>query len=183
MRRLRPFILLVALVSLVAGCRSRKAGSESANAAKIASEKKVSRTITLYYESPALVLMPESRAVDLPETPTLAASQVLTELFRGPSDSSLTRVFPEDATVRAVYFLPDGNAVVDLGGPTLSAGWNTGSHMELMAVYSLIQTMVANFSDVKRVRILVNGQPYPSLAGHVAIDRFLPPSPSLVGGR
>jgi len=181
LRRNAIVAIVVFLAALIAACNGNE--SEAPPAAPAPEEVRVPKSVTLFYESPSLVLMPETRSVDLPETPTIAAASVVSELFRGPDDETLTRLFPEDATVRAVYFLPNGLAVVDIGGPTLSAGWNTGSHTEEMAVYSLIQTLVSNFDAVRKVRIVVNGQPYPSLAGHIAIDRFLAPSPSLVGRR
>jgi hypothetical protein len=65
---------------------------------------------------------------------------------------------------------------VDLGGATLTQGWGTGSHEELMAVYSVVQTVMANFPEAKRVRILVNGEPAETLAGHINIQRALSPS-------
>ena len=69
---------------------------------------------------------------------------------------------------------------MDLGGPTLTSGWGTGSHEELMAVYSIVSTVTANFPEAKRVRILVNGEPAETLAGHVSLRGALVPMPSLV---
>jgi hypothetical protein len=58
-----------------------------------------------------------------------------------------------------------------------------GSHEELMAVYSIVSTVTTNFPEVKRVRILVNGEPAETLAGHVSLRKALVPMPSLVAGR
>ncbi|MGZ8853635.1 MAG: GerMN domain-containing protein, partial [Thermoanaerobaculia bacterium] len=85
--------------------------------------------------------------------------------------------------LKGAYLLPEGTVLVDLGGPTLTNGWETGSHQELMAVYSLVQTMVANFPEARRVRILVNGAPAETLGGHVALARSLTPLPSLSARR
>ena len=71
----------------------------------------------------------------------------------------MPHIFPRDTVVRATFLLPDGTAFVDLGGPTLAQGWGTGSHEELMAVYSVVQTVTTNFPDAKRVRILINDEP------------------------
>jgi hypothetical protein len=138
------------------------------------------RTVTLYFESPELKLAPEQRTLSLPEDDWAAAPLILTELVHGSANSSIPSLFPPDTEVKAVYFLPGGAAVVDLGGATLAQGWNTGSHGELMAVYSVVQTMVSNFEGLEKVRVLVDGQPMATLGGHVAIDRFLRPAPDLV---
>jgi len=70
--------------------------------------------------------------------------------------------------------------IVDLGGATLTAGWGTGSHQELMSLYSLVHTLTANFADARRVRVLINGTPAETLAGHISLTKSLEPFPGLV---
>jgi hypothetical protein len=43
--------------------------------------------------------------------------------------------------------------------------------------------VTANFPEAKRVRILVNGTPAETLAGHLALDRALVPSAAFVDPR
>jgi hypothetical protein len=107
---------------------------------------------------------------------------VVRELMKGPAlpTGPALRLFPADTVVRGTYLLPGGTVVVDLGGTTLSQGWGTGSHQELMAVYSLVQTLATNFADARRVRIVINGTPAETLAGHVSLSRSLIPQPGLV---
>jgi spore germination protein GerM len=107
-------------------------------------------------------------------------SIVARELLKGSANAGVPHVFPRDTVVRAAFLLPDGTAFVDLGGPTLTQGWATGSHEELMAVYSVVQTVVTDFPTVKRVRILVNGEPAETLAGHVNLEHALLPMPVFV---
>ena len=95
-------------------------------------------------------------------------------------DEVLHPDLPADTVVRGAFLLPDGTAFIDLGGPTLTSGWPAGSHEELMAVYSIVQTITSNFAEAKRVRILLNGAPAETLAGHIALDRSLTPNGSLV---
>ena len=52
-----------------------------------------------------------------------------------------------------------------------------------MAAYSLVQTVVSNFADAKRVRLLINGVPAETLAGHIALTRSLTPLPAVVDPR
>jgi hypothetical protein len=114
------------------------------------------------------------RNLPLAENHAAAIKDVMKELVKS------SPVFPRDSAVRAAFLLPDGTAFVDLGGPTLTTGWGTGSHEELMAVYSIVSTVTTNFPEAKRVRILINGEPAETLAGHVSLRQSLVPMPSLV---
>ena len=165
----------LAVVVLVA-CHRQQPLSRNLNA-----ENKVAmRTVSLYYESPELLLAPERRDLPLPENPAAAIDLVLRELLKGSANAAVPKLLPPDTVLRGAYLLSDGTAFVDLGGPTLSQGWATGSHQELMAIYSVVQTVTANFPEAKRVRMLVNGEPAETLAGHVSLSRALSPAPSMV---
>ena len=165
---MRRWVSVVALI-LLASCRNKPPAQNINEANKVAV-----RTITLWYQGPRMLLTPETRDVALPESPAGALPMVVRELFKG-SAHGLPPSFPRDTVVRGAFLLPDGNAFVDLGGATLTSGWGTGSHEELMAVYSVVQTVTTNFPEAKRVRILVNGEPAETLAGHVALGKSLKP--------
>jgi spore germination protein GerM len=176
-RRHVAVTVVLAAVLAGAGCRKPKPLTANLNA-----ENKVAvRPIVVYYEAPTMLLASEKRDVALPENPAGAMSVVVRELIKGSTNPTLPPLFPTDTTVRATFLLPDGTAFVDLGGPTLTAGWGTGSHEELMAIYSVVQTVIANFPQAKRVRILINGEPAETLAGHISLAHALGPMPSLVG--
>ena len=167
------------LLGAIAGCSRKKQLSSNLNV-----ENKVEvRAVDLYFESPDLLLVPEHRDVALPENPAGAIPVVVRELLKGSANPSVGRLFPADVLMRGAYLLPDGTVLVDLGGPTLTTGWETGTHQELMAIYSLVQTLVANFPQARRVRILVNGAPAETLGGHVALSGSLSPMPSLSARR
>ncbi|GAC1394889.1 MAG: hypothetical protein NVSMB68_11370 [Thermoanaerobaculia bacterium] len=173
MRRAAVFVLLLAAM---AGCSRKKTLTSNLNV-----ENKVAvRSVNLFFESGDMLLVPERRDVALPENPAGAIPMVVRELMKGSANGAVPRLFPSDAVVRGAYLLPDGTVFVDLGGPTLTGGWNTGTHQELMAIASLVQTMVANFDRAHRVRILVNGAPAETLGGHVSLSRAFSPMPSLV---
>ena len=171
-------VVLLGIVLLELGSCRRESKPLTSN---LNVENKVApRTISLFYESPDMLLVPERRDIPLPQNPAGAVPAVLRELLKGPANEAVPRLFPADAVLRAAYFLPDGTVFVDLGGPTLTQGWSTGSHQELMAVYSLVQTVAANFPQARRVRLLVNGIPAETLAGHVSLGRGLTPMTGLV---
>ena len=170
---------LLALVLLAGGCRNEKTTPTNLNAAN----KVAVRTVRLYFESSQMLLSAEPRNVALPESQAAAIPVVLRELIKGPAWPASARVFPRDTVLRGAYLLPGGTVVVDLGGGTLTQGWGTGSHEELMAVYSLVETVSANFSEARRVRVLVNGMPADTLAGHVSVGKSLGPLRALVDPR
>lgn len=175
-RRVSVAMILSVLLGPTSACRKARTTVSPADLAN----KVSNRTVQLFFESPQMLLVRESRSVALPENDAAALSPVLRELLKGSANAAVARPFPADAVVRGAFLLPDGTAVVDLGGPTLAAGWNAGSHAELMAIYAVVQTVTANFKDVRRVRLLVNGQPAETLAGHVSLERPLGPRPSLL---
>ena len=156
------------LLAAIAAC-SRKKPPLSSN---LAVENKVAvRPVNLYFEAPTMLLVAERRDIALPENPAGAIPMVVRELLKGSANTSLPRLFPADIVLRGAYLLPDGTVFVDLGGQTLTDGWNTGTHQELMAIQSLVQTMVSNFDRAHRVRILLNGAPAETLGGHVSLSR------------
>ncbi len=168
----------LALLVVTAACQQKKKETPvNLNAANRVSV----RPVRLYFESPRMLLAAEPRNLPLPESPAAAMPVVVRELMKGPAaNSQLGRLFPADTVVRATYLLPGGTVIVDLGGNTLTAGWGTGSHQELMSVYSLVQTLTANFIDAKRVRVLINGTPAETLAGHISLAKSLAPVPGMV---
>jgi spore germination protein GerM len=171
----RRAVVLVLAIAIVASCKKNETPSNLTVANKVAV-----RAVRLYFEAPNMLLAAEPRTLPLPENPAAAIPLVIREVMKGPATPQLLRLFPQDTIVRAAYLLPDGTAFVDLGGPTLTAGWGTGTHVELMAVYSVVQTVTVNFPETKRVRLLVNGEPAETLAGHVWLGRSLQPKTELV---
>ncbi|HEX6178996.1 MAG TPA: GerMN domain-containing protein [Thermoanaerobaculia bacterium] len=172
----RTFFLTVALVAALACNRDEKPLTPNLDV----ENKVTTRPVTLFFEAPDMLLAGERREVALPENPAAAASVVIRELLKGSANAAVPRLFPEDTQLRAAYLLPEGTVVVDLGGPTLTDGWNTGTHQELMAIYSLVETLTTNFPAARRVRILLNGTPSETMGGHVSLGRAFVPVPGLV---
>lgn len=172
---------VLALAALIAVTACKKEGTTTANIN--AANRVAMREVRLYFESPQLLLVGETRSIALPESPAAAIPVVVRELMKGPATPAGLRLFPNDTVVRGAYLMPGGTVIVDLGGSTLTQGWGTGSHQELMAVYSLVQTVVSNFADARRVRVLINGAPAETLAGHVSLTRSHTIAPSLVDSR
>jgi spore germination protein GerM len=169
-------IALAALVVAAGACKKK----ENTAAILDAQNRVAVRAVRLYFETPRMLLGTERRNIPVPENPAAAIPVVVRELMKGPATAAGLRLFPADTVVRGTYLLPEGTVIVDLGGATLTQGWGTGSHEELMSLYSLVWTVTANFGEAKRVRVLVNGSPAETLAGHIGLSQSLTPKPDLL---
>jgi spore germination protein GerM len=89
----------------------------------------------------------------------------------GPPDSVLAPTFPADTRLLALFISEDGRAWVDLG---LSEGHlkNADTVSELLAIYSVVNSLTLNIPGVKQVKLLVNGSDVDTLGGHVSLKYF-----------
>jgi len=106
--------------------------------------------------------------------------QVVEELIKGPADEDRIRTLPESTMVRAVYEL-ETTVWVDLGG-AVSDEHPGGSWTEVLAVYSVVNTLTENFTDVSHVQLLINGRESETFAGHVDISTPLVSRIQLLAG-
>ena len=135
--------------------------------------------VRLYFEAPDREgLLPEEREVAFSADLARQIRNVVEELAKG-STSGLVPTLPAGTRVLEVFVQARGVAWVDLSSEA-TTGLPGGSKAELLAVYSIVNTIVTNFPAVSRVRIVVNDQPVTSLGGHVDLSRPLPPDMTLV---
>jgi spore germination protein GerM len=122
-------------------------------------------------------LIPEERSVEF--APELAAQvkNVVAALTSG-STSGLASPFPEGTGVLEVFLTARGVGYVSLTAEAAELGG--GSTSELLAVYSVVNTVVTNFPSIKRVQILVQERMVDTLAGHVDLSRPLAPDYTLM---
>jgi hypothetical protein len=108
-------------------------------------------------------------------TPTLDSNElgreIIKALMAGPSLPSLEATWPKDTKINSFFIADDGDAYVDLD---LEQGMiehmDTGS--ELLAIYSLVNSLTVNIPKIKRVKLLVQGMDAMTLAGHIDLDYF-----------
>ena len=101
---------------------------------------------------------------------------VVEELVRGPkargSQIGLLPSLPAGTRVLEVFVTARGVAYVDLSkeARVVVPG---GSEAELITVYSIVNSLTANFPALKRVQILVEDHQVATLAGHVDLTHPL----------
>jgi hypothetical protein len=135
--------------------------------------------ITLYFPSYAGGnLLPETRSLRLSSDNIKAVRQILLALIEGSHQGHGTALSPS-TTIRAVFFSQDGTAIVDLSQEAL-ADFQPGIESEGLAVYSIVDSLCANITQVKEVRFLVQGQEAQTLDGHIGLTGSFAPEPSLI---
>jgi spore germination protein GerM len=156
-------------------------GAEIASAAPESASADAARRISvrLYFGAPDRDgLVPEDRDVAFSSDLARQLRIVVDELARG-STSGLLPTLPAGTRVLDVFVHKGGVAYVNLSAEATS-GMPGGSREELLAVYSLVDTLVSNFPATSRVQILVDDKAVSSLGGHVDLSRPLPPDMTLL---
>jgi spore germination protein GerM len=110
-------------------------------------------------------LTAEDRLVAQPVDTKTMGAVIVDALIDGPREA-LTRTIPEGTILRAFHVLENGTAYVDLS-KEIRENHTGGARSELMTVYSLVNSIVLNVTEVDAVKILIDGQEETTLAGHI----------------
>lgn len=128
---------------------------------------------TLYFPGPGARLGAESRELPPAASPEEGMQAVVEALLAGPETAGLLSPLPAGIEVGSVFLAIDGTVFLDLTTGEGTAGLAWGSKQELLSVYSLVNTILANEPDARRVMLLWNGQQRPTFAGHIDVTRPL----------
>jgi hypothetical protein len=128
--------------------------------------------VTLYvaYDDPG-ILRAQSAQIPMPGVRQQRAEQVLRSLIAIYLDKNSPHLLPPGADVRSVYLIDPGFAVIDINA-ALADGHRSGVLTEELTIASLIETLSANISGILKVKILVEGKPRETLAGHANLSDF-----------
>jgi len=112
-------------------------------------------------------LIGEERSGVVPDDPVLFCRFIIEELIKGPR-SNLTGTVAPETKLRAAYITPDKTAYVDFT-EEIATQHSGGVASELMTIYSIVNSLILNVSDVDQVKILIEGEEAETLAGHIDI--------------
>jgi hypothetical protein len=182
-------LLLLALVAITAPrwarlLRREAAGPDMGSTAVAADEEaaRVERQINvkLFFQAadrPGLAV--EERPVTFSADLAGQVRAVVEELVKGPKTQALLPTLAPNTRVLEVFVSARGIAYVDVSkeAQAIASG---GSEAELITVYSVVNSLTANFPALKKVQILVEDRPAATLAGHVDLTRALPPDMTLL---
>jgi hypothetical protein len=121
----------------------------------------------------------EPTAIQLPlSADSVERSKQLLNALITRAPAAEKRTLPAEASLLAFYIQPDGTAIADFSDEIASA-MPSGILSEQLAVQSIAQTLGANMTGIRRLKILVHGQEAESLAGHLDLYGLFPvPSPA-----
>jgi hypothetical protein len=122
--------------------------------------------------APSASLEPSTIELPLSADPVERSKQLLNALItRAPAPER--RTLPPEATLLAFYIQPDGTAIADFSDDVTS-GMPSGILSEQLAVSSIAQTLGANATGIRQLKILVHGQEAETLAGHLDLYGVFP---------
>lgn len=173
--------LLVMLMLMMAGCGGESGSNKaqesnntsvasSSNKEAQAPEKKVESTlsVTLYYpDDSGMKIIAVKR--DVKPSPDKYTA-VMKSLMSGTDKKGTVDIIPKTAKLRSVK-VKDGVAKVDFSRELIK-DFNGGSTGEEMLVGSIVDTLT-EFSEVKKVQILVEGKAVDTIAGHMDTEKPL----------
>ena len=167
----RPRALLLAGAVLLAGCRGAGEGeAPSPGATPAATERAV---LTLHFPAEDGLLHVEKREVSVPPPGDARLEAVVAALLSGPRQRGLAPVFAPEVKVGNAFVDSQGVAYVDLVHEGQESPPPSGSMLELLRVFGLVNTVLANDERARAVVLLWNGSQRQTFAGHVDTTRPL----------
>lgn len=172
-------VVLVSAFLLMGGCSlAEKLGSEENRTPTIEDElnfqedevaapeeQEMTKVIIYLKDEEKNCLVPVTR--EIPKV-TGIAKATLEALFESKEEGNLKSPFPAGAKVKELNIKPDGTCVVDLNLDATKLP-EDDPKVEALAVYSIVNTLT-EFSTVKKVQIIVEGQVNKTFAGHIPVD-------------
>ena len=110
-------------------------------------------------------LMSEQRVVSHSGDSVDYARSIVEALIKGPQ-TSLVRTIAADTELMAIFIIPDGVCYVDLS-QAVGKDHPGGCNSELLTIYSVVNSLILNVPEIKRVKLLIDGKEVQTLAGHI----------------
>jgi spore germination protein GerM len=146
-------------------------------------EKKVAvkekKVVTLFFsEEEGEYLVGEKREIPRRDRVEEEARETIAELIKGPHGAFIPTV-PSRAKLLTFQIDAQGLAKVNFD-QTLSKEHPGGSSAEMLTLYSIVNSLTANFPQIKQVQILIDGKAVESIAGHISLKQPVSFNPSIV---
>jgi hypothetical protein len=135
--------------------------------------------ILLYFsDGPGEYLIGEKREILKRDDAEEEAAEAIDELIKGPKGKLIPTV-PRQTKLLDLELGKEGVAKVNFN-KAFSKDHPGGSSAEVMTVYSIVNSLALNFSQIKRVQILVEGKEIETITGHLSLRRAVLPKPDLI---
>jgi spore germination protein GerM len=164
--RARPAgAVVVATALLLAGCRQERGEDAAAAGAKPTPTERA--VLALHFPAVDGYLHLERREMDVPAVPDARLEAVLTALLAGPRQAGLSPLFDSGVKMGNAFVDSHGVAYIDLAAEGQPSPPPSGSALELVRVFGVVNTVLANDSRARGVVLLWNGTQRQTFAGHV----------------
>ena len=130
--------------------------------------------VELYFPNTAGWLGAEGRELPVASSAEERAAQVISALLAGPAEPGHLAPLGEGVELASLHLTGDGVVYLDLAETQLAMPPVNGTRGELLAVYSLVNSILANVPQASGVVLMWNGNQRPTFAGHVDTTRPLP---------
>ena len=140
------------------------------------------KEVVLYFsDSEGEYLVGEKREISRKNKFKEEAEEAIIELIRGPK-GKLVSTLPPRTKLLTLQINDAGLAKVNFS-PALSRDHPGGSSGEMMTLYSIVNSLSLNFPQIKKVQILIDGEPVETITGHLSLKQPISPKPDLIKGR
>lgn len=144
-------------------------------------EVEESWTARLFLPAANDLLLPQDAPVVSAHGARARAAGVVAALLAVAPVAPRVAVFPPEVRLGKLLLLEDGTVIVDLRSEPGAEPPASGSTVEQLRIYAVVNTVLRNVEEAKRVVLLWNGVQRPTLAGHVDTGRPLRLRPDLEG--
>lgn len=168
-----PFIVFILFFSTMIWQKYKSSLEISPTPPSITTEG--ASSVTLFFGDEGTYLAREAREIGSCDDPNSCLKSVLDELLNGPV-GEFEETIPDGVNIDTVSI--EGEiATIDFNQAFLEA-MLSGSSAEMLAVYSIVNTVVVNFPEIKKVKLNVHGKSDVVLK-HLDISEPLTPDFSL----
>ena len=150
-----------------AGADSRSPISTAADGGSRDAEAPLPEIHLYFADAQQGVLKAENRILSESAYPAETGRRIIEQLIRGPQ-SRLTKTIPPHARLKSFYLAFDGTAYVNWDAE-IRNGHPGGALMEMLTVFSIVDSLVLNVPEIHRVELLIDGSEIDTLAGHIDV--------------
>jgi hypothetical protein len=113
-------------------------------------------------------LKSEQRVMHQPHDPVAFGRAIVEALIKGPQ-KGLVRTIPVGTVLSAIFIDSENVCYIDLS-EAVNKNHPGGSNSEMLTIYSVVNSLILNVSEIKQVKILIDGNEASTLAGHISLQ-------------
>ena len=114
------------------------------------------------------------------ETAESSIRHLIETLLAGPQSETLHRLFQIEVASVDVLLTQDSRVYVNLVSSELNSPPPMGTHQEMLTVFSLVNSIILNFPEIRGVVLLWNGEQNSTFAGHIDTTQPLSSAAGLI---